>query len=224
MTKKIEFASKYEYLTLPQPAKKYIPEWYRKAERFVGGKPIIQPETELGTQTIKLCVPFLDSLTSGYVVELWQDVTIADGEARWAIEPEVLSVRKPSINQGMPAPKGYLDVPFAWQFPFYFKTPPGYSVLMTHPFNRFDLPFITLSGIVDADQGIMAGNAPFFMQEGFSGLIPKGTPIALLFPFKRDDWKSEHNPSLIDISKYDKPRSVISGWYKKNRWYRKEFN
>jgi len=29
--------------------------------------------------------------------------------------------------------------------------PAGYSLLITHPFNRHDLPFVTLTGLVDAD-------------------------------------------------------------------------
>ena len=32
-----------------------------------------------------------------------------------------------------------------------FEMPAGYSLLITHPFNRHDLPFVTLTGLVDAD-------------------------------------------------------------------------
>ena len=32
------------------------------------------------------------------------------------------------------------------------ETPPGYSMLITHPFNRPDLPFTTLTGLVDCDR------------------------------------------------------------------------
>ena len=32
------------------------------------------------------------------------------------------------------------------------EAPEGYSVLFTHPVNRFDLPFTTLTGMVDCDR------------------------------------------------------------------------
>jgi hypothetical protein len=32
------------------------------------------------------------------------------------------------------------------------EAPDGYAVLFTHPFNRFDLPFTTLTGLVDCDR------------------------------------------------------------------------
>jgi hypothetical protein len=37
----------------------------------------------------------------------------------------------------------------------------------------------------------MSGNIPFFIKEGFSGVIPKGTPIAQVIPFKRESWTSK---------------------------------
>src|SRR5215472_2332366 len=39
------------------------------------------------------------------------------------------------------------DGEFSWDF----ETPPGYSLLCTHPINRTDLPFRTVTGLVDCD-------------------------------------------------------------------------
>jgi hypothetical protein len=228
MSKKIEFAAIDESLELPKPARTFIPEWYKKADRFVGGDPILGAEEGMpGRQTIKLCVPFLDTLTSGYMVELWQDLQVVDvlgaKQIRFNTDPYVATARQEDVNQGFPVPFGCSTQSFAWNFPFLFKVPKGYSILITHPFNRFDLPFITTSGIVDADNGMLNGNAPFWLSESFQGIIPKGTPIAQIFPFKRDNWESLENKELLNLTKKFNPRSVVSGWYKKTQWHHKTF-
>ena len=69
------------------------------------------------------------------------------------------------------------------------------------------------------------GALPFFLKAGFTGIIPKGTPIAQLIPFKREDWKLEETTGLKkegEIEGYNS-LSVISGWYKKNRWRKKTY-
>jgi hypothetical protein len=53
--------------------------------------------------------------------------------------------------------------------------------------------FTILPGIVDTDQYKAAVNFPFVLNEAdkFEGLIPAGTPMAQVIPFKRDSWKME---------------------------------
>jgi hypothetical protein len=101
------------------------------------------------------------------------------------------------------------------------KLPKGYSALFTHPLNRFDLPFFTASGIVDADYGMGGGGVSFCIDKNFEGVIPAGTPIVQIFPFKRDDWKSEYLQNTKEI--VWNPRKNISGWYRKNVWKRKHY-
>ena len=55
---------------IPESSKKYIPEWYRNAPTHD------TLNKKAGTQTFKSCMPFLDTLTSGYIFELWTDVEI----------------------------------------------------------------------------------------------------------------------------------------------------
>jgi len=50
---------------------------------------------------------------------------------------------------------------------------------------------MTVSGIIDNDKVNLPGSMPFFLKEGWTGVIPKGTPYAQLIPFKREDWESE---------------------------------
>jgi hypothetical protein len=68
------------------------------------------------------------------------------------------------------------------------KTPKGYSTMFIQPMHR-ESPFTILPGIVDTDTYTAPINFPFIINDlKFEGLIPKGTPIAQVIPFKRDSW------------------------------------
>jgi hypothetical protein len=56
----------------------------------------------------------------------------------------------------------------------------GWSLLAMHPINRDDLPFRTVTGIVDADRFNDVGiNFPaVWLDAGFAGVLPRGLPIA----------------------------------------------
>ena len=226
-TKIIEFATALEFINLPKPARAYIPEWYRKAEKFIKDKPFIGNG---GNKTVKNCIPFLDAYTSGYIAELWQDILVtktSEGlHIDWNLEPNVAGTRPSLITPGMPISNEYDEQHFIWHFPFYFRTPPGYSVLVTHPFNRLELPFTTLTGVVDADMVVSKGNLPFFLKKDFEGIIPMGTPIAQFLPFKREDWKTQESKDIIELGKIQNFFSmrVIYGYYKKNVWAKKNYN
>ena len=137
-----------------------------------------------------------------------------------------MTLRDPEVASTLPRPAGHHNTHYAWNNVVGFKVPKGYSVLVTHPLNRFDLPFTTLSGIADADTPMGGGNIPFFMKNDFEGIIPKGTPIAQIIPFKRDDWKREDsNPDFAEESRVLnwKARAVLHGYYKKTAWHKKSF-
>jgi hypothetical protein len=97
-------------------------------------------------------------------------------------------------------------------------------MLVTHPLNRFDLPFTTVSGIVD--EGVpWGGNFSFWVNKGFQGVIPKGTPIAQIIPFKTESWKSEKSTYLVDYAKkrLHEKTTFVSGYYKKFIHKKKKF-
>lgn len=66
------------------------------------------------------------------------------------------------------------------------ETEPGWSLLFLHPLNRPDLPFRTLSGLVDTDRfGDGYANFPAVPDPGCQGTIPRGTRVAQAIPVKR---------------------------------------
>jgi hypothetical protein len=63
----------------------------------------------------------------------------------------------------------------------------GWSLFATHPVNRDDLTFRTLTGLVSSDRFTNAGiNFPaLWLRSDFQGVLPKGTAVAQCFPVPR---------------------------------------
>lgn len=234
--KVIKFSSIDKYVPLPKPSVTAIPEWYRKLPKFKDGsnRPVIEENNnesgQYSNKTVKSCVPFLDSLTSGYVAELWQDIQVIRSkngpQISWPVDPPPCG--SPRAEKGLtdfPVPAGCLPYQFTWRSPFIIHTPPGYSVVVTHPFNRFDLPFTTLTGVVDSDSTLGPGNFPFYLNENFEGIIESGTPIFQIIPFKRESWVSEEDSSLIDKADLNRWKSLgkAVGFYRDNFWHKKTY-
>lgn len=216
-------------LPAPAPSVKYVPEWYNKSERWVRSDgPVIK--NYAANQGVKHCVPFLEAMTSGYVLELWTDVqvTLDDGYPafNWMSQPDPIIIRDADSGSLIPRPAGHHEMHLSWVGQWGIKLPKGYSYLLTHPANRFDLPFTTLTGIVDGDSFLAAGLIPFFIHKDFEGIIKAGTPIAQIYPFKRDDWKSDLGDNNLRqelIQQAYDSRRHLGGLYKKLHWVRKRY-
>jgi hypothetical protein len=226
-------------LSYPKPSKSYIPQWFKDMpieNSFMPG--ITRPKVHTKF-TAKKCMPFIDSLTSGYTQELICDIFInpVDSnksdtfiEYNWPsnLQFRPMSTRREEsqVEDSMPKFLGYYDAEFHWNTFWEPKTPPGYSTFYFHPANRFDLPFMTHNGIIDTDNWSTTGPLPFVIKKGFSGIIPAGTPIYQMLFIKRDVWDSEaskydekyNKQSLFSIDKFFKDG------YKKQFWSKKEYN
>ena len=220
---KIEFISKYaDWLLKPVPIKKVMPEWYKNLEVFTNN--------DMRMPTVRKCVPVLDAVSSGYAILAPTDLsftkeineTFEDGSFNYNIigstgrESVIQRPNPVDLNyevQGHPTAQidpnmFYFDeIPVAMKLlnPWIVKTPPGYSCIFTPPFNteRQDIRIIT--GIVDTDKFFNHVNFPFALRDWNHEkeqikIIKKGTPIALVFPYKRDNWKMEikHEPKLYE--------------------------
>jgi hypothetical protein len=178
-------------LPKPIPASKKIPEWYKSISRYIGNekKPGESGQTN---GTIKTCMPVLDSITGGYLILSSADLYISKNDEgryyRWA-ENSLITFHSQSQATGYPNLEKNMQEESLPKFmnPWIVTTPKNYSCLFVTPFHH-DLPFTILPGIVDTDSYYNAVNFPFMPDPDFEGLIPKGTPIAQVFPFRRDNW------------------------------------
>jgi hypothetical protein len=165
------------------------------------------------------------------MIPLAQDIAIKQTEGGPSITfnndaGSPIEMRETGLNGLLPTPKGCSDVHFAWQTSVCFKIPKGYSALLTHPLNRFDLPFITASGVIDGEYSVPPGNLPVFISSTFEGIVPMGTPIVQILLFKSESWDSINDKDIIEESMLNNKRakSMSYGWYKKNIWKKKTYN
>lgn len=184
------------------PAIDLIPDWYRTSpNKIIDTRyELLTTHPRVTTSTYKRCTPFLDALTAGYFFTLQSDVEVQigeDGIQRILWKNQNITLVTTHDNEqwaGLPAPDGYTPYVLKWHNELIVSTPPQTSLLITHPFNRFDLPFQIVSGIVDADKYNMSIQFPFFLKSGFAGIIEKGTPLVQILPFERHTWERRHLP------------------------------
>lgn len=210
----------YHCVERPKPASEYVPKWYKDIPRF-------EDSTKTRT-TIKGCMPFLDSLTTGYIQETWCDLYIesSDNSMSWSFPEEITLVSQREGKNRYPEIDGFLNVELNWQQPWIPQLPKGYSMIYTHPFNRQDLPFLSLSAIIDNDNFYMENQAnyPFFVRKGFTGIIPKGTPMYQMIPIKRDQWRSKFfNFDKELFYKFRGVRQFFNSGYRNMYWQKKEY-
>ena len=216
----------------PKPSKKYIPDWYKKIPPFANNATKLSYPKDNGMPnlTLKKCVPFLDALSLGYMVVLEEDVHVEIIEGlpyiRWRSSDEVISWHTADQFPGFPISNEYHKMVAKWSNRWVIKVPKNYSVLFSHPFNRMDLPFTTLSGFVSCDKYVMPVQYPFILKKGFEGIIEAGTPVCQLTIIKNEPWETEvekYNKQLAYKNSKSFFKSFV-GSYKKNFWSKHSYD
>jgi hypothetical protein len=170
----------------PQPASRFIPDEYKKLERFKDGN--------YGVPTIKTCIPFLDSLTMGYIIPFDQDYLIDPVEDDFGVIPANREPNDFGFHNKSQLPKEWEKQTGANAGKFHnkwlIKTPPGYSCLFVKPMNRIEPRFEIIAGVVDTDTYINLINFPFILhKKDEQFIIKKGEPMVQVIPFKRESYK-----------------------------------
>jgi hypothetical protein len=228
----------------PQPSRNVMPEWYKQMPSYSKDQPNLENDAASrlalmggmsGPATIKKCMPVFDSLSAGYLLLLHMDLIIfrqEGSDAPWYRWPdgreEEISFHEFYQVDGFP--KAQKNLPVAkFKNPWGIKTRPGYSSLFVSPLNR-DTPIEILSGTVDTDFYNIPVIFPFTLKDpNWTGLIPAGTPIAQVIPFKRE----KYTHKIVDMEQakkgkmYQKNLEAISSTfykaYRNNFWQRKEY-
>jgi hypothetical protein len=208
MTQKIKFTCDKKYLSLkedyPEPIKLNTPKWFKNLNNGIKN------------MTIKHCMPFLDSLTTGYLLKLPIDLSIKhnvlndEGQRFSSMDfkrfPESVEIQVNNDSNSFPHPvdqaKGAPFIKKNLNFgiykivnPWKIETPPGYSCLFVPPLNNCDDRFSIISGIVNTDSHKVNINFPFTINGDkypvLDTIFSKGTPYVQIIPFKRESWKME---------------------------------
>lgn len=236
--KKIIFQPYLENIELvadhPSPGYRHVPNWYKKQKLYSNNenKYFNAFKKSLFVQTYKMCTPLVDSITSGYMITLPADIIVVNKSSEgysphisWNVSFEITDTQSPEVLGNYPSPEGFFPQLYRWNPEWIIKTPAGYSLWVTHPSHRYDLPFFTLNGFVDTDKHPNKLLFPFFIKNGFEGIIEKGTPIVQIIPIKRDSWITKlnnFNKKNLLISA-DNVNSKFERFYKHNYWTSKKY-
>ena len=193
-----------------------------------------------GIGSIRDCPAVNDAMSFGYTLYLPADVFIdatqneikfdtgsfGNGSRIKDASFDFVTNHDPLQTSGYKAMFDFHKQALKWQTFWGVKTDDGYSSLFVHPMHRNDLPFYSVTAIVDTDKFATRDPYAFFIKDGFKGVIHRGTPILQVIPFKREEWEMQIvEPDARDyqINK-QKIGSVFTQPYKKLFWQRKKFN
>ncbi len=187
-----------DHLPKPHLAKRGIPDWYKKMPMAA-----FSDDLDRDVQTVKQCPPFLDAMAYGFIVPLPVDVTVDghDFSWNWDIPQPSDDSDVPNIGLYNQSPVGFHTPAQATGTPYFnegigfvkfncfwtIELEPGYSLYVMHPANRYDLPFRTINGLVDADtyNEVFVNFPVLWTDPDFKGTLPKGTPVAQCIAINR---------------------------------------
>jgi hypothetical protein len=219
----------------PEPSYKKIPQWYRDLAKHFNSNDLkdLHPVNDRGGDgsnvSTKLCLPFQDAMSLGYMYVLEDDLEVKldlHGKPSLSWKKDfMLMDKRPNVD--MAIPKDVHPIHFGVKMNWFYETPEGYSILLTMPINRPDLPFWVPSGLVDSDIWGLPAFIPFFIKKDFEGVIPMGTPVFQMIPIKREPWNLVVDDSSDSIEKHqlrsENRRSDITAHYRKFAWRKKEY-
>ena len=202
--KEIQFIAHKDYVEngqdLPTPIKLNIPLWYKKLTHHAEHK------------TVKGCIPFLNSLTYGYVLKMPLSIKIKHNVYNenlkkmdsfyitGELEDQLLYAKSINLNkttpsihpqfqaEGSPLLDKNKNLPFYKILnPWKIKTPAGYSCLFIPPLNNSDDRFSIIPAIVDTDTFPTEVNFPIVLNGdkylSLDTILERGTPYVQIIPF-----------------------------------------
>lgn len=220
--------SGFDGLEKPQPASKFIPEWYKNMESYIGGEKKPNITVSETPATIKRCMPVFDAINAGYIIVSPADVYVSIKDSKQFFEWASFNlISFHPIEQALTHPARNKYAYPKWVNYWSIRTPKGYSTMFVQPMHRESV-FTILPGIVDTDEYYAPVNFPMVINDPeFEGLIPKGTPIAQVIPFKRESWSMQfggnkdikeqiENLTKLQTKFFDKYKSM----FRKNKEYK----
>ena len=193
----------------PQPAKEFIPRWYKDIKTTRVSETI---------PNIKACPSFPSWFQNGYVVPTWTDIVLrynaTTGAHHWATPHEGYKMSFHPNAQLVPYLPDHIknDIAFILktECPWRIMTPEGYSIMQLNMYYEYSPLFEALPGIIPSDiwhqinQQLIIKKSTFrklgkeCLEKPFLGwkyiTIPKKSPLAVYVPFKREDYDYEIVP------------------------------
>lgn len=231
LARRPETAAKVRFRCLPEdfgviaepvPAKSVMPDWFRRLPAVDQTK--VSP-TNNGL-TVKRCMPFLDAMTTGFILPLAATVRLEitdEGRtvnAGWEFDKPMVSPHGPYQVTGNPRePRPPCKFHNFWTI----ETAPGWSCLFVPVLNRPNGVFEPVAGIVDTDTYRAEIHFPFFATAP-DGIytVEKGTPLVQVIPFLRSatalpfEIAAETAEQAADRTRIHRNTLAGEAWYRKS--------
>lgn len=189
---KIEFWSDVDGLNnieecRPKKASSYIPDWWKKTPY----------RPEINNNTVKACPSFADVFSNGYIIPMWCDslLKVKNGEYGWETSSDQFSWGFHKHDQFLDFAPTWINQEVKAIFkaisPWHIKTPPGYAVYQMPLFFNFNKDYTLMPGIIETSFYHEINQQVMFHSDKEEVFIPRGTPFALYFPFKKEKFDFE---------------------------------
>jgi hypothetical protein len=215
----------------PLPAQQILPEWYKKAPPYQGEERGRSASyRRLLSPTIKKCIPMFDAISAGYIIRTHCDINLEEKSGApffsWPVGEGLIEFHPEEQVCGLPSAESLVDVP-KFVSPWVISTSKGYSSIFLNPMHRDYSPISILPGIVDTDSYGAIINFPLLVDRSFSGgIIPAGTPLVQVIPFKRDSFRMNFGSQKEIDESFEvdlRLRSVFLNGYRKKFWSKKSY-
>lgn len=171
----------------PVPAASEKPDWLTNLHDPPGERDPSFPGT------VQRCMAFLQAMNLGWILRCPVDIGYKPTNGGHGLDfgwgPEDTAFIEPFDGLAVGGDEFPVE-PRVMKFSnkWVINTPPGYSSLITHPFNQPDPRFQALSGVIETDKYDNYAHVPFLWHGDTDeqGVIERGTPIAQVIPYKRD--------------------------------------
>lgn len=211
----------------PRPAEAELPQWLRTMPARA-----VSETSGSEEDTVKRCPPFIDAISTGFLMPLLCDVNVENGVFSWDLDlPPASSPSEPRTPLGFHDPAQVSGAPgfvagealIKFHNLWTIAAPPGWSILITHPLNRLDLPFTTLSGLVQGDSysDAWVHFPAMWRDRAFTGVLPRGTPVAQCIPVPRQGWVAA--TEVMDDAALERTRALAADIAAAPGVYRRRF-
>jgi len=200
-----------EEIVPPQPAKKYIPEWWKNVPPIMPNIEGEKKQSEEVRKTIKICPSIQDWFSQGYVIPMWCDLHIEVKE-----NGEIICINSANIFGGGVMEK---DAYASWlpeqqkkhavavikpDCPWRIKTPAGYSCYQFPMWYHFNPDFEVPPGPIWSDEYHLISPQLIIKHYGVTK-INRGTPLCVFVPYKREPDDTFH----YEIKKRDEECKLL---------------
>jgi hypothetical protein len=232
---KIEFIARFKNLTdieeiRPQPAHKFIPEWWKTSPWDIETNLSHRPEGHL----VKQCPMFPDFFSSGYILPMWADTIIyfnenskewlwKCGSTQSPFKIDIFQNEQFLKNQEYKMHGLSASAIFQFHNPWQIKTTSKYYIFQLPLFYHFNNNFSVLPGTYDASVALTNKLEVAYFGNAKEIFIKKGTPLAQYIPYK----KEKINYIIRELNQNDinenekgiiKRATMFKNFYAKNKY------